>query len=85
MSKWTREGEAGEVRDVFDVNHGRRMACGRIAVPSHAPKWQPLTARGGGGEQRAGELCHTPHTRLVLRGTENRPDCAKIRAYSTGR
>ena len=46
MEPW---GEGDEVRDVFDVNHGRRVACGRRAVPPHALEWQPLTAGGGTG------------------------------------
>ena len=35
-SEWNREGEGGGVCDVFDVNRGRSVACGRMAVPPHA-------------------------------------------------
>ena len=70
-------GEGGEVRDMVDGNRSSGVACGRRAVPPHASEWQPLTA---GGNRRVGEHSHTPHTRLVLRGTQNQPKRAKIRA-----
>ena len=43
VSEWNREGEGGGVCDVFDVNSGRNVACGRMVVPPHASQWQPLT------------------------------------------
>ena len=51
------------MRDVFDVNHGQCVACRRIAVPLHAPEWQPLTAQGGATNVRANYVTH--HTRAL--------------------
>ena len=56
-------------------------ACGRDGSSTARPESQPLTSEG---KQRAGELPHTPHTRVVLRGTQNQPSRAKIRAKGTG-
>ena len=70
-SKWNREGRRGEVRDVVDGNCSSGVACGEGG-------W-------GEGNRRVGEHSHTPHTRLVLRGTQNQPKRAKIRADTAGR
>ena len=60
---------------------GARRA-GATAVSSHAPTGEPLTAERN---RRAGELPHPPHTRVVLRGTQNQPFHAEIRAKGAGR
>ena len=58
-SEWNREGEGGGVCDVFDVNRGRSVACGRMAVPPHASEWQPLTT---GWQPTCGRTdSHTAH------------------------
>ena len=70
------------MRDVVTGNRSSGVAGGWRAVPPHASEWQPLTA---GGNRRVGEHSHTPHTRLVLRGTQNQPKRAKIRAETVER
>ena len=62
------------------VGDGARRA-GATAVSLHAPTSETLTAERN---QRAGELPHT-HTRVVLRGTQNQPFHAEIRAKDAGR
>ena len=63
------------------MGDGGQKTCGRDGSSTARPESQPLTSEG---KQRAGELPHTPHTRVVLRGTQNQPSRVKIRAKGIG-
>ena len=65
----------GEVCDVVDGNHSRVWRAGAKQFHRTPPR----------GNRCVGELSHTPHTRLVLRGTQNQPKRAKIRAETVER
>ena len=62
-------------------NRSGAWRAGATSVSSHAPTGEPLTAER---KRRAGELPHTPHTRVVLRGTQIQSFHAKIREKSAG-